>query len=123
MLTIKIPERRHWRRYVIFIVNFEHISHLVVAFLFFTLNMLLLAGYVKFNPFQVYFFFLYPAKNIGKAEIFLCFQWTQEGNIRMKLLNRKTRAFFTSIMLLKCCEVSMKELPSYWKWLSRELQQ
>ena len=28
-LTIKIPERRDWRRYGIFIVNFEHISHLV----------------------------------------------------------------------------------------------
>ena len=25
-LTIKIPERRHWRRCGIFIVNFEHIS-------------------------------------------------------------------------------------------------
>ena len=25
-LTIKIPERRHWRRSGIFIVNFEHIS-------------------------------------------------------------------------------------------------
>ena len=27
-LTIKIPERRQWRRSGIFIVNFEHISHL-----------------------------------------------------------------------------------------------
>ena len=26
-LTIKIPERHHWRRSGIFIVNFEHISH------------------------------------------------------------------------------------------------
>ena len=28
-LTIKTPERRHWRRFVVFIVDFEHISHLV----------------------------------------------------------------------------------------------
>ena len=28
-LTIKIVERRHWRRSGIFIVNFEHISHRV----------------------------------------------------------------------------------------------
>ena len=35
-LTIKTPERRHWR---IFIVNFEHISHLVLVFLLLTLNM------------------------------------------------------------------------------------
>ena len=32
-LTIKIPERRQWRRSGIFIVNFEHISHLVLVFL------------------------------------------------------------------------------------------
>ena len=38
-LTIKIPERRHWRRSGIFIVNFEHISHLVLEFLLLTLNM------------------------------------------------------------------------------------
>ena len=37
-LTIKIPERRHWRRSGIFIVNFEHISHLVLMFLLLTLN-------------------------------------------------------------------------------------
>ena len=31
-LTIKIPERRQLRRTGIFIVNFEHISHLVLVF-------------------------------------------------------------------------------------------
>ena len=30
---IKTPERRQWRRYSVFIVNFEHISHLVLVFL------------------------------------------------------------------------------------------
>ena len=37
-LTIKIPERRHWRRSGIFIVNFEHISHLALVVLLLTLN-------------------------------------------------------------------------------------
>ena len=37
-LTIKTPERRHWRRSVVFIVNFEHISYLVLVFLLLTLN-------------------------------------------------------------------------------------
>ena len=32
-LIIKIPERRQWRRFGVFIVNFEHISHLILAFL------------------------------------------------------------------------------------------
>ena len=27
-LTIKTPKRRHWRRFDVFIDNFEHISHL-----------------------------------------------------------------------------------------------
>ena len=29
-LTIKITERRHWRHLDVFIVNFEHISHLFI---------------------------------------------------------------------------------------------
>ena len=37
-LTIKTPEWRHWRRSIIFIVNFERISHLFVLFLLLTLN-------------------------------------------------------------------------------------
>ena len=38
-LTIKTPERRQWRSSGVFIVNFEHISHLVLMFLLLTLNM------------------------------------------------------------------------------------
>ena len=38
-LTIKTPERRHWHRSGVFIVNFEHISHLVLVFLLLTSNM------------------------------------------------------------------------------------
>ena len=37
-LTINTPERRHWRRSGVFIVNFEHISHLALVFLLLTLN-------------------------------------------------------------------------------------
>ena len=32
----KEPKRRHWRRYGVFIVNFKHISHLVLVFLLLT---------------------------------------------------------------------------------------
>ena len=38
-LTIKTLERRHWHRSGVFIVNFEHISHVVLVFLLLTLNM------------------------------------------------------------------------------------
>ena len=37
-LTIKTPERRHWRLSGVFIVNFEHISHLGLVFLLLTLK-------------------------------------------------------------------------------------
>ena len=37
-LTIKTPERRYWRRSGVYIVNFEHISHLVLVFLLLTLS-------------------------------------------------------------------------------------
>ena len=37
-LTIKTPERRHWRISGVFIVNFEHISHLFLLLLLLNLN-------------------------------------------------------------------------------------
>ena len=43
-LTIKTPKRRQWRRSGVFIVNFEHVSHLVLVFLLLTLNMQLPVG-------------------------------------------------------------------------------
>ena len=37
-LTMNTPERRHWRRSGVFIVNFEHISHLALVFLLLNLS-------------------------------------------------------------------------------------
>ena len=37
-LTIKTPERHHWRSSDVFIVNFERISHLLLVFLLLTLS-------------------------------------------------------------------------------------
>ena len=37
-LTIKRPERRHWSCFGVFIINFEHISHLFLLFLLSTLS-------------------------------------------------------------------------------------
>ena len=38
-LTMKTPERNQWRRFGVFFVNFENISHLVLMFLLLTLSM------------------------------------------------------------------------------------
>ena len=46
-LTRKTLERRQWRRSGVFLVNFEHISHLALVFLLLTLNMQLPAGHLK----------------------------------------------------------------------------
>ena len=54
-LTIKTPERRPWSRSGVFIVNFQHISHLVLVFLLLTLNMQLSAG----NATPIYCFAIY----------------------------------------------------------------
>ena len=45
-LTMKTPERLQNCRSGVFIVNFEHISHLFLLFLFLTLNKYMLAGKV-----------------------------------------------------------------------------
>ena len=37
-LTIKTPERHEWRRSGVFIINFEHISHIVLVFRLLTLS-------------------------------------------------------------------------------------
>ena len=37
-LTIKTPERRQWRRFGVYTVNFEHILHLILVFLLLTLS-------------------------------------------------------------------------------------
>ena len=47
-LTIKIAERRRWRRYGIFIVNFGQISYYVLVFLLLTLNKLAGLSFVKY---------------------------------------------------------------------------
>ena len=40
-LTIKTSEQRHWRRFGVFIVNFEHISQFLLVFLLLTWSMYL----------------------------------------------------------------------------------
>ena len=37
-LTIKTPDQGNWRRSGVFIVNFEHISQLILVFLLLTLS-------------------------------------------------------------------------------------
>ena len=41
---MKTQEQRYWRRSGVFIVNFEHISHLLLVFLLLTLNMQIPTG-------------------------------------------------------------------------------
>ena len=45
-LTIKTSKQCQWPHSGVFIVNFEHISHLILVFLLLTLNMELLTGII-----------------------------------------------------------------------------
>ena len=72
---MKTPEQRHWRGSRVFIVNFEYISHLVLAFLFLTLSKLLPAGRNIFiKPFLANVPILYPPENTMKPLVFWFFQ-------------------------------------------------
>ena len=59
-IAIKTPERRQWSLSGVFIVNFEHISHLDLVFLLLTLNMQIPTGSLSHHinilyPYLVYF--------------------------------------------------------------------
>ena len=56
-LTIKTPERRQWRRSGVFIVNFEHISHLVLVFLYNFEH--LIAGWVVLQSYYYHYQFIF----------------------------------------------------------------
>ena len=51
-LTIKTLGEREWRLSGVFIVNYKHISHLVLAFLLLTVNMQLPTGGRVHVPFK-----------------------------------------------------------------------
>ena len=53
-LTIKTPERHHWRRSSVFIVNFDCISHLVLVFLLLTLRRSMLTGKHTLNSLKLH---------------------------------------------------------------------
>ena len=57
-LTIKTPERRQSHRSGIFIVNFEHISQLVLVFLLLTLNMQLPTGLFVLTRLYIYYYII-----------------------------------------------------------------
>ena len=61
-LTIKTPEQRQWRRSSVFIVNFEYILHLLLAFLFLNLNISLPAGNDIFEQSYLFLQLLWFAK-------------------------------------------------------------
>ena len=52
-------ERRHWRRSGIFIVNFQHISHLVLVFPLLTLSRSMPAGLLLFKSKRDVLFFIH----------------------------------------------------------------
>ena len=71
-LTINTPERRHWRHSGVFVVNFEHVLHLFLVFLLFTLNKQILPGCCPYS-----FIETFGQKNFGWNELALG-NWTRQ---------------------------------------------
>ena len=127
-LTIKTPERNQLRRSGLFIVNFEHISHLLLVFLLLTLNRLMLTGTAirgvlskgyftqdKCAIFDVLRFEKYTRKSITinlpavtssiKGHLFCCFFNIQEetnsaGELIVTLRLEKTRRCYQCLKTL-----------------------
>ena len=57
-LPIKTPERLHWRRLSVFVVNVENISYLFLVFVLLTLNKLKLFGKFKVKMVSLYLFWI-----------------------------------------------------------------
>ena len=51
---IKTSEQRQWRCYDVFIVNFDHLSHLFLVFLLMTLNWKMSATYTKISSYPIH---------------------------------------------------------------------
>ena len=67
-LTIKIPERRQWRRSDVFFVNFEYILHLVLVFLLLTLNRKMPVELRSAQSILSNIAFLYPLKTFKNGK-------------------------------------------------------
>ena len=75
-LTIKTPEKRHWRRSSVFNINFEHLSHLVLVFLLLTLNISLPVGSILkiyFLSFLIMLLYSFHDNNLLLLSHFLSF--------------------------------------------------
>ena len=98
-LTIKAPERRHWRPSGIFFVNFEHVLHLVLVFLLIILNMAGTLG-IQNKKWKKKFFKI--SLNLINLVRFCCFQ----QNLK----------FWSCCIFLR--NWMMKRLPANWYIIS-----
>ena len=107
-VNINTPERRQWRRSGVFIVNFEHIPHVVLVFLLLTFNKYLAAEMSKygmcngdiFKIMKVVFPYFYHIKNrFGDTELCETFLEMSESqrsiNLQGNLIKMQNSLFAT----------------------------
>ena len=113
-LTIKTPERGHWRCSVVLIVNFEHDSHIFLVFLLLTLNKEMLVCFALpqnlafLNPFNATGLFLYPQKkseNLWFPNVFRLYRKANGMNwIKVEILCRSLGPNMLDIKVLQWAE-------------------
>ena len=107
-LTIKTPERRHWRRFGVFIVNSEHISHLFLVILLLNLNKYMLVGrgacQTSKTQFCILLFFF--AKTVNSYKLPFCKKAQSYMLVSVfhaplfKINNKDTRTTSTDVLLM-----------------------
>ena len=94
-VTIKTPERRHWLCSGVFIVTFEHISHLFLVFLLLTLNnqmLVQMCSHLKGKSFVICFWKI----NMWKLLKVIC--WFIRNIILFFFFTLLIQKFYTSTM-------------------------
>ena len=104
-LAIKTPERRHWRRSGVFIVNFEHISHLFLLFLLLTLNKSMLAGIKLHQPVMITFEDLKTFDFKLHVSLF-CHIRSEYRIPSVNLRSRETEVFLGKGVLKRCSQLT-----------------
>ena len=106
-LTIKIPERHHWRCSGIIIVNSEHISYLVRVFLLLTLNMqltCLLLFDTHLLPNREFVFYVLRMINSDQCKFLCLFRFMTSYNKLLRAIYILRNVFFPK----RCFRVSTK---------------
>ena len=114
-LIIKTPGRHNWPRSVVFIVNFEHISHLFLAFLLLTLNREM---FYRVDTVLLCWNVMKMVLKIKDAIISTCIRWNYGVKFLLQVHHLKYKSSRSQVFSRITVWKSFRKLP--WKHLWRK---